>query len=85
MGAFIKEIGSMIFKTVLERRGFSTKQSLVANTRVERSMVRENSNGLMDQSMRENLGMVNFMEKGHIFGLMIDDILVNGLMVRWRV
>ena len=75
----------MIFKTVMVRKGFSIKQSLVANTKLERSMVKGNLNGLMDQSMRENLGMVNFMEKGHIFGLMIGDILENGLMARWRV
>ena len=78
MGAFIKEIGLMIFKTVMVRKGFSIKQSLVANTKLERSMVRGNLNGLMDRSMRENLGMVNFMGKGHIFGLMIGDILGNG-------
>ncbi|KAM3142231.1 hypothetical protein pb186bvf_005640 [Paramecium bursaria] len=42
MGASIKEIGSMIFKTVMVRKGFSIKQSLVANTKLERSMVKGN-------------------------------------------
>ena len=85
MGAFIKEIGLMIFKTVMVRKDFLIKQSLLDNIKLERSMVRGNLNGLMDQFMKENLEMVSFMVKGHIFGLMTGDILGNGLMVKWRV
>ena len=85
MGVFIKENGSTTFKTVTVRKDFLIKLSLLDNIKLEKSMVRGNLNGLMDQFMRENLGTVNFMVKEHIFGLMKGDILGSGLMVRWKV
>ena len=84
MEAFIKEIGSMIFKTVMVKRSFLTKQSLLDSTKLARNMVRVEWNGLMDQCMRENSEMANFMVKEHIFGLTTDVTLVNGLMAKWR-
>ncbi len=48
-------------------------------------MVQENLHGLMDQFMKDNFLIIIYMDKELIHGLMVENIKVNGKLIKWMV
>ncbi|CAD8110535.1 unnamed protein product [Paramecium primaurelia] len=79
----IKENGKMIYRMVMDKNTLLMDLNIMDSLKMEKRMDLAILFGLMDKVMKEILNLITFVVMENMYGLMVDNMKVNGQMEVW--